>query len=386
MKTFAWRLGGASGRSNPGLAILVLFVVAFLSQMGNAQSNPDDWVQEVATIGRQKEKTASISFGDIDGDGDEDLVVANGRHWPGQNRVFINDGNGKFNRQRKLSDDQDTTYATPLADLDGDGDLDIVVGNDRQPNYVLLNNGKGNFSKSQQIGEPSSTRSITLADVDGKNGIDILVTNRKKPNLIFLNDGNGQFKTSKTFGEPSDSTIDVAVADMDRDGHNDLILANRDRQQNYVYFGDINGSFTRSVEYGSGVDETRGVAVVDFDQDGCLDILNANIGQPNVIYFGDGSGGFKRTVQFGGRENSYHLQCVPLQGKSKSMAIVVANVGTQNHVYVQKPDGSFHQSAFGIRRGATYSVAANNMDGTIEIATANSGETNRLFRFVVKPD
>jgi len=47
-------------------------------------------------FGTHQERTASIGLGDIDNDGDLDVVIANGRHWPGQNRIFINNGGGKF--------------------------------------------------------------------------------------------------------------------------------------------------------------------------------------------------------------------------------------------------------------------------------------------------
>ncbi len=76
-------------------------------------------------LGVQKEKSASISIGDIDGDGDQDAVVANGRHWPQQNQIFYNDGRGIFTVSRPLDDLSETSYATELADFDGDGDLDI---------------------------------------------------------------------------------------------------------------------------------------------------------------------------------------------------------------------------------------------------------------------
>lgn len=371
----------------------MLLVVMFLAiQPTPAQEKRDIQFQQVTKFGDHKEKTASVWFGDIDGDGDKDVIFANGRHWPGQNRVFINDGKGAFSVERNLIDQKDKTYATPLADLDGDGDLDVVVGNDRQPSYVLLNDGKGKFKKSQQIGELAPTRSIALADIDKKNGIDILVTNRGEPNQILFNDGKANFKRSKQFGAKKDSTIDVAIADLNGDGHNDLALANRDGQQNMVYFGDGTGEFPKSVKYGSGTDETRGVAVVDFDQDGKLDILNANIGEPNAIYFGDGKGRFERSVKFGGNARSYHLQCVRLKRGNKKLAIIVGNVGTQNAVYVQNDKGLFEKSLFGIKptrfgfgqSAATYSVAAAdiNGDGVIEIATANSDDSNQLFKYV----
>ncbi|MEM9723741.1 MAG: FG-GAP-like repeat-containing protein, partial [Bacteroidota bacterium] len=103
-----------------------------------------------SVLGTYKERTASLSCGDIDGDGDKDIVVANGRHWPGQNRIFINNGSGIFTVERGLGNLRSTTYATELADLDGDGDLDIAVGNDRAPNNIFLNDGTGIFS----IGTP----------------------------------------------------------------------------------------------------------------------------------------------------------------------------------------------------------------------------------------
>ncbi len=378
----------------PSIVATLLLFISFASTSIFGQ-NPTVRFQKFSTLGPLKEKTASISVGDIDGDRDLDLVVANGRHWPGQNRIYFNDGSGGFKVEKPLFDQTDKTYATPLADLDGDGDLDVVVGNDRQPSYVLLNDGKGKFKKSQTIGGLVPTRSITLADIDKRNGIDILITNRGAPNQIFFNNGKGRFDQQKQFGNKSDSTIDVAVADLNGDGHNDLALANRDGQQNYVYFGDGKGNFEVSVKYGRGNDETRGVEIVDFDQDGHLDILNANIGQANAIYFGDGSGKFDRSVEFGGNARSYHLACVPLHQKDKSkLIIVVANTGSQNAAYVQNPDQSFQQTLFGIkptrqgqvRSAATYGVATGDFDGDgfIEVATANSDDENTLYRYIGK--
>jgi hypothetical protein len=169
---------------------------------------------------------------------------------------------------------------------------------------------------------------------------------------------------------------------LNKDGHNDLVLANRDSQQNYVYFGDSEGNFEKYVKYGTGNDETRGVVVVDFDQDGNLDILNANIGQPNAVYFGDGAGGFDRSAEFGGHAKSYHLQCVQLNPQSKKLAIIVANVGSQNAVYTQNTDGTFSKSLFGIKTGATYNVATAEIEGMVGIATANSDDQNYLFRYI----
>ncbi|MDH3651623.1 MAG: VCBS repeat-containing protein, partial [Saprospiraceae bacterium] len=94
-------------------------------------------------LGTYQERTASVATGDIDKDGDIDIIVANGRHWPGHNRIFINNGRGIFTVEKILGDQSSTTYAAELADLDNDGDLDIAVGNDMAPNYIYKNDGNG---------------------------------------------------------------------------------------------------------------------------------------------------------------------------------------------------------------------------------------------------
>ena len=176
-------------------------------------------------LGTQKARTASISFGDMDGDQDIDIVVANGRHWPEQNRIFFNAGNGRFNIAQPLHQQSETSYATELADFDQDGDLDIAIGNDFAPNTILLNDGRGNFSFGGEFGvRYAPTRNLTLADLDLDGDVDILITNRGQTNEICLNDGTGKFATSIPFGTNDDSTIDVAVKDMDGDQDLDLSL------------------------------------------------------------------------------------------------------------------------------------------------------------------
>ena len=175
-------------------------------------------------LGTYKERTASIAAGDIDGDGDQDILVANGRHWPGQNRIFLNDGRGIYTVEEELGNQRSTTYATELADLDGDGDLDVAAGNDMAPNKIYLNDGNGNYSEGASFGERyAPTRNLTLADLDGDGDTDILITNRGRANEICLNDGNGSFSKTIAFGSSDDSTIDVEAADMDGDGDLDPV-------------------------------------------------------------------------------------------------------------------------------------------------------------------
>ena len=91
-----------------------------------------------ATLGVDTYLTASTSIGDLDEDGDMDIVVANGRHWSQFNQIFLNDGKGFFRRSKLLGAEASTSYMTATADIDNDGDLDIVVANDRIKNQIFI--------------------------------------------------------------------------------------------------------------------------------------------------------------------------------------------------------------------------------------------------------
>ena len=130
-------------------------------------------------LGVPDDLTASVTFVDVDGDSDLDVVFANGRHWPQLNEVYINNGRGQFTVGYALGPEKATTYAVPAGDLDGDGDMDIVVGNDQAENWVYLNDGKGRFTLAWAVGpELESTRSVQLSALDGDGSLDVLVTNR----------------------------------------------------------------------------------------------------------------------------------------------------------------------------------------------------------------
>ncbi len=250
---------------------LILCCVAFATAVEGADARK--FVSSSRhVLGTESNLSASLRMGDLDGDNDLDIVVANGRHWPQQNYLFLNQGGrALFNLKRPLGIDQATSYATELADLDGDGDLDIAVGNDNAPNAIFLNDGEGRFQYFGTFGGPSSIRSLTLSDIDSDGDVDILANARGRPNLIYYNDGMARFSDTRVFGNRSDSTIDTAVGDLNQDGHPDLVLANRDSQQNVVILNDGQGNFERRIPFGSGSDESRGVAVADLDRDGKLD-------------------------------------------------------------------------------------------------------------------
>lgn len=334
-------------------------------------------------LGSTEDLTAGIVFADVDGDGDADIVFANGRHWAQTNEVYLNNGSGLFSVGYPLGPEKATTYAVPTGDLDGDGDLDVVVVNDRAPNWVYLNDGTGRFTLAWQVGpQVEPARSARLDDLNGDGTLDLLVTNRGAANGFYLNDGTGHFAPKQTFGDPDGSTIDVAVGDVDGDGDADLVLANRDGQANQILLNDGALGFDDVRTFGTGSDETRSAALADVNGDGRLDIAVANIGEPNAVYLGRGDGTFDEGTTFGADENSYMLEIVDLD-RDGDLDLVVANVNGPNIAYLNGGDGrAWTEMRFDDGTESSYGVATADLngDGFPEVGFANSGAFNRLFQ------
>ena len=191
-----------------------------------------------------------MSMGDLDGDGDLDLVLAKGRHTPILDRVLLNDGKGGFVAS-DLGPTADRTYTAALADLDGDGDLDVLTSNDTpDKKLVYLNDGKGRFTVAGTWGVPEwSTRNAAVADLNGDGRIDVIAANRPGPSFVCLNQGGGRF-ASDCISIPAESATSIVPADFDKDGFIDLAVPSRDGGQSRIYFNDGKAGFARTTPFG----------------------------------------------------------------------------------------------------------------------------------------
>lgn len=106
------------------------------------------------SLGTESRRTASVRAGDVDGDSDTDLVMANGRHWPQKNMIFLNQQKGLFNVARPLGVDLCTSYACELADLDGDGE-ELYDHSDQREPVPRSNLGKMETSNIADSVEPA---------------------------------------------------------------------------------------------------------------------------------------------------------------------------------------------------------------------------------------
>ena len=240
--------------------------------------------------------SAKVALGDLDGDGDLDAWVAN---FDQPNRVWINQGGDQGGTPGTFSDSgqalsNSKSMDVALEDLDGDGDLDAWVTNYNQPNRVWINQGGdqggflGTFSDNGQALGNSNSNAVALGDLDSDGDLDAFVTNSFEPNRVWINQGGDQGGSLGTFADSgqalgNSSSDDVALGDLDGDGHLDAWVANNNNQQNLVWINDGLGNYTDSGQ-ALGNSSSIGVALGDLDGDGDLDAWVANFDQPDRVW------------------------------------------------------------------------------------------------------
>lgn len=186
-----------------------------------------------------------VAVDDVDGDGDPDLVFANGNYGPfpsaaNQNRLLLNDGLGNFldATASRFPAITHANYCVRLADIDGDGDPDLVFGGTQEffgtgfqqtPDMLWENDGRGSFRDVTAGRMPPAVRdttSIDVGDVDEDGDLDIVLSRFGGP-FVLLNDGAGSFTDSTSAILPGSEPFvrTVSLDDLDGDGDADLTLS-----------------------------------------------------------------------------------------------------------------------------------------------------------------
>jgi len=242
-----------------------------------------------------------VAFGDVDNDGDLDLYLSN---FGTANKLFRNEGGGLYVDATSLAPDLGDSgdgEGVAFADVDKDGDLDLYLAKfSGQANKLFRNEGGGLFvdatAVSGPVGDTGDGVSVAFADVNGDGALDLCVGNFGGANKLYVNNGVGVFADATAasgLGDTNDGA-GLAFGDYDNDGDLDLYLANFG-QANRLFRNEGGGVFVDATSAGCTLgDAGNGTGVVcgDYDNDGDLDLYLANSGQPNLLFRNEGSGLF----------------------------------------------------------------------------------------------
>jgi len=242
---------------------------------------------------------------------------------PGPNQLLLNQGGATFAVQglptsaSSLTSGAQQTLALEVSDLDGDGDMDVVVGHDRALNEILVNDGSGNFVARALGSTTLTTDSLAVGDVDGDGLIDIVEGNAGDgefadgTNYLHMNQGKYLLTGVEPFMSlalPSSDgasayTNALKVGDVDGDGNADIIVGNyknyaagMETQSNQLLRNRGKGSdglmTFEAEDLPRGDAATLALGLADVDNDGDLDIVCGNYDGPNTLLKNDGKGVF----------------------------------------------------------------------------------------------
>jgi hypothetical protein len=315
-----------------------------------------------------------MALGDVDGDGDLDAILGNGpgnTDYAGEaNTIWLNDGQGRF-RDAGLrligshGGEWDETHSVAAADLDGDGDLDLFFGNAiASPSTVWSGGGEGGFSLS------------------------------------------GEYRTTPVMERGYSASESAALGDLDGDGDLDAYVGNCCRNQwmasggnvilergyadayNMVWWNDGSGQFTDSGQR-LGNWATGAVALGDLDGDGDLDAFEANRGggahaEPDdprdardMVWLNDGAGAFADSGQRLGNGDGYAVALGDLDGDGDLDAYVGnAYQGRADQVWINDGTGGFTDSGQRLGEEDAREVTLADVDGDGDLDAFVANETS----------
>jgi len=227
---------------------------------------------------------------DIDNDGFLDLYITDEHQ---SNRMFRNLQNGFFEETIWTESfiDNATSQGASNCDLDMDGDMDIYVSNWFSPDYLLINDGQGLFSRLDldlpTLTESISTNSSSFADIDNDGDADLLVAGNNGFVYFYENRSDSAHtvfieKYDHPFYEIGDRVYGILIEDFNLDGWLDCFLTSK--SENRLYLNDGSGNFYSDYDSDKREIYSTGSSAADLDNDGDLDIIVANKTDDSQLY------------------------------------------------------------------------------------------------------
>ena len=282
---------------------------------------------------------SSIAFSDVDGDGDNDVLITGENSSSDQiAKLYINDGDGIFTEVTETPFEGAEGSSVAFSDVDGDGDNDVLmaghIGLAKRIAKLYINDGAGIFT--EVIGTPFvgvSRGSIAFSDVDGDGDKDVLITGYDGSPVyiakLYINDGGGTFTEVK--GTPFEGVSDssIAFSDVNGDGDDDVLITGRKGANVNIanlYVNDGGGIFTEVTSTPFVGVFYSFIAFSDVDGDGDDDVLitglvpvNEYLGEPTTqLYTND-----RIVSSTDDLKNGYSLEFLPFPNPSNSSTISI---------------------------------------------------------------
>ncbi len=312
----------------------------------------------------------SVSIADIDSDDVLDLVVQTA--YDSNIYKLTGKGDGTFNTATKFDPNLSVLTAIGTGDINGDGKEDIIstgrkVGTSGYRVYVNTGDGTGNFTENLTgvvIG--SSSFDLEIADLNNDGKDDVITANRSAKSVsVLMSNGTSTLSTAITYNE-SDAVYDVTTGDIDGDSILDMVVATGNNLS--VYRGAGDGTFTKIGTYEGGNTVTS-VALGDVDNDGSLDMV-CTAGKDNTIsiFSGNGDGSFREKNSYISGKGPMDVAVGDLNNDGMADAVTANSKDSTASAYVAG------KTSLTIKTQASAEHALRKLSGVLDKLSTSSGQ------------
>ena len=332
-----------------------------------------------------------VAVADFNGDGNPDLAVVNvGNPDPGSVSILLGNGDGSFLPANDIAAGQHP-ISLWVADFDGDGRLDLAVGDANNTLELLLGNGDGTFQSATSFAFEGSVSSLAVGDFDGDLHADLALTivpvSPSQPRIaVLLGNGDGTFREGASILNTilNARSGSILASDFNGDHKVDLVVGK------LILLGNGDGTFQPGVNVGVGsIPFAKPISAVDFNRDGNLDLV-LGVGTFNGtgchskvdVLLGNGDGTFK-TATVVLDVQSCAIELFAATGDfngDKNLDVVVTQRSDQG---VKQPTSVFPGNGDGAFQPAV-SFDTNSNPGWVSVADFNLDQAADLV--VVNPD
>ena len=330
----------------------------------------------------------AVATGDIDGDGLDDIVITTGSYFDDENDqgifVFLQQPDGSLAAPLKFHYVYAQRNGIAMADLDGDGRMEVVVGQGygiTVLDWTPSTHRRGPI-RLESYGVPgpgSAAEDVAILDVDRDGFLDVFAQSWSSGATIYFGDGRGGFPRRVNVPTPVEGYNDLKSGDLNNDGHDDIaILSGQGWTDAYVYYNDGSDDMSPPIvlnPWPGGFTPMGSLAIGDFNDDGRQDLVIMRNEVSLSLFLQDDTGDLlpEQVVPTGWHPNAMIARDLDLDGRTD---LTILRGGGSVGIHLQganglEPDTVFEGSYASSLSSQGLSVGDVNGDGCPDVVAAN---------------